>query len=123
MKRGDLGERRVAIGHLFGDLTLEVENFVALRYPNGFEATGDVSRRLEDAIIYKLPDDYFSKYVQNIQAVTPAEVQRVAQKYIQPSRFIVTVVGDRQQIEPQIRPLNLGNLKVVGIDEVFGPKP
>ena len=105
------------------DELARAKNFVALRYPNGFEATGDVSRRLEDAIIYKLPDDYFSKYVQNIQAVTPAEVQRVAQKYIQPSRFIVTVVGDRQQIEPQIRPLNLGNLKVVGIDEVFGPKP
>jgi zinc protease len=99
------------------------KNYVALRFPNGFETTGDVSRRLEDAIVYKLPDDYFSKYVQNIQAVTSADVERVAQKYIQPSRFIVTVVGDRQQIEPQIRPLNLGNLKVVPIDEVFGPKP
>jgi zinc protease len=98
-------------------------NYVALRFPGGFETTGDVSRRLEDALVYKLPDDYFSKYVQNIQAVTSADVQRVAQKYIQPSRFIVTVVGDRQQIEPQIRPLNLGNLKVVSIDEVFGPKP
>jgi zinc protease len=98
-------------------------NYVALRFPTGFETTGDVSRRLEDAIVYKLPDDYFAKYVQNIQAVTPADVQRVAQKYIQPSRFIVTVVGDRQQIEPQIRPLNLGNLKVVAIDEVFGPRP
>jgi zinc protease len=99
------------------------KNYVALRFPGGFETTGDVSRRLEDALVYKLPDDYFSKYVQNIQAVTAADVQRMAQKYIQPSRFIVAVVGDRQQIESQIRPLNLGNLKVVGIDEVFGPKP
>ena len=105
------------------DELARAKNYVALRFPSGFETTGDVSRRLEDAIVYKLPDDYFSKYVQNIQAMTPADVQRVAQKYIQPSRFIVTVVGDRQQIEPQIRPLNLGNLKVVAIDEVFGPKP
>src|SRR5206468_12342090 len=75
------------------------KNYVALRFPGGFETTGDVSLRLEDALVYKLPDDYFSKYVQNIQAVTAADVQRVAQKYIQPSRFIVTVVGDRQQIE------------------------
>ena len=105
------------------DELARAKNYVALRYPGGFETTGDVSRRLEDAVIYKLPDDFFSKYVQNIQAVTAADVQRVAQKYIQPSRFIVTVVGDRQQIEPQIRALNLGNLKVVSIDEVFGPKP
>jgi zinc protease len=105
------------------DELARAKNYVALRYPGGFETTGDVSRRLEDAIIYKLPDDYFSKYIQSIQAVTSAEVQRVAQKYIQPQRFMVTVVGDRQQIESQIRPLNLGNLKVVSIDEVFGPKP
>ena len=59
----------------------------------------------------------------NVQAMTAADVQRVAQKYIQPNRFVVVVVGDRQQIEPQIRPLNLGNLRVMTIDEVFGPKP
>ena len=104
------------------DELARAKNYVALRFPGGFETTGDVSRRLEDALVYKLPDDYFSKYVQNIQAVTSADVQRVAQKYIQPARFIVTVVGDRQQIEPQIRPLNLGALKVVTIDDVFGPR-
>ena len=105
------------------DELARAKNYVALRFPNGFEATSDVSRRLEDALVYKLPDDYFSKYVQNIQAVTAADVQRVAQKYIQPGRFAVLVVGDRQKIEPQIRPLNLGNLKVMTIDEIFGAKP
>ena len=105
------------------DELARAKNYVALRYPNGFETTGDVSRRLEDALIYKLPDDYFSKYVQSIQAVTADEVLRVARKYIQPGRFNVVVVGDRQQIEPQIRAQNLGDIKVISIDEVFGPKP
>src|SRR5262249_22018598 len=40
-------------------------NYVALRYPGGFESTGDISRRLEDALVFRLPDDYFSKYVAN----------------------------------------------------------
>src|SRR5207249_768016 len=84
------------------------KNYVALRYPSAFETTGDVSRRLEDAIVYHLPDDYFSKYVQNIQAVTAADVQRAAQKYVQPDRFAVVVVGDRSKIEAPIRALNLG---------------
>ena len=61
--------------------------------------------------------------MQNIQEVNAAEVQRVAQKYIHPGRFAVVVVGDRQAIEPKIRALNLGAIKVVTIDEVFGPKP
>jgi zinc protease len=73
--------------------------------------------------VYHLPDDYFSKYVQNIQAVTAADVQRVAQNYIQPSRFAVVVVGDRKTIEPGMSALNFGPIKIMTIDEVFGPAP
>jgi predicted Zn-dependent peptidase len=97
------------------------KNYVALRYPGAFETTGDMSRRLEDAIVYHLPDDYFSKYVQNIQAVTAADVQRVADKYIQPDKFAVVIVGDRQKIEGPIKALNLAPIKVMTVDEIFGP--
>jgi predicted Zn-dependent peptidase len=99
------------------------KNYVSLRYPSAFEATSDISRRLEDALVYHLPDDYFSTYVKNIQAVTAADVQRVAQKYIHPNRVAVLVVGDLKTIEPGIRALNLGPVTVMSIDEVFGPKP
>jgi zinc protease len=99
------------------------KNYVSLRYPGAFEATGDMSRRLEDALVYHLPDDYFAKYVQNIQAVTAADVQRVAQKYIQPGKFAVVIVGDQKAIEGGVRALNLAPIKVLGVDEVFGPKP
>ena len=99
------------------------KNYVSLRFPSGFEATSDISRRLEEVLIYHLPDDYFSKYVQNIEAVTAADVQRVARKYIQPGRFAVVVVGDRKAIEPGIRALNLGAIKTLSIDEIFGPAP
>jgi predicted Zn-dependent peptidase len=99
------------------------KNYVALRYPASFEATADISRRLEDALVYQLPEDYFSTYVQKIQAVTAADVQRVAQKYVQPGRFAVVVVGDQKVIEPKIRALNLGPIKVLTVDDVFGPKP
>jgi len=99
------------------------KNYVALRFPSGFESTGDISRRLEEMLVYRLPDDYFSTYVQQIEAVTADEVQRVTEKYIQPSRLAVVVVGDRKVIEPGIRALNLGAIKPVGIDEVFGPAP
>ena len=99
------------------------KNYVALRYPSAFETTGDISRRLEDQLVYHLPDDYFAKYVQNIQAVAAADVQRVAQKYVQPGKFIVVVVGDLKTTEAGIRALSLGPIKVLTIDEVFGPKP
>ena len=99
------------------------KNYISLRYPQGFETTGDISRRLEDAIVYHLADDFFSKYVPSIEAVSAADVQRVAQKYIQPNRLAVVVTGDRKAIEAPIRALNLGPIKVLTLDEIFGPAP
>ena len=76
------------------DELARAKNYVALRFPSGFETTRDISRRLEDALVYHLPDDYFAKYVQNIQAVTAADVQRVAQKYIDLGHLQIVAVGD-----------------------------
>jgi zinc protease len=105
------------------DELARAKNYAALRYPSAFETTGDISRRLEDAIVYHLPDNYFATYVQNIQAVTAADVQRVAKQYVQPNRFAVVIVGDLKAIEPGIRALNLGPIHVLKIDDVFGPAP
>jgi zinc protease len=68
------------------------KNYVALRFPERFEATSDIASNLETLLVYHLPDDYFSKYVQNIEAVTAANVQAMARKYVQPDRFAVVVV-------------------------------
>jgi predicted Zn-dependent peptidase len=101
------------------DELTRAKNYVALRFPSGFEATSDISRRLEDLIVFRLPEDYFSRYVQNIESVTAADVQRVAQRYLASDRFAVVVVGDRKMIEPGIKALNLGPIKDLTVDEVF----
>jgi predicted Zn-dependent peptidase len=98
-------------------------NYVALRFPERFETTGDISANLEHVVTYRLPNDYFSTYVQNIQSVSAADAQRVAQKYIQPDRLAVVVVGDQKVIEPGIRALNLGSVRSLTIEEIFGPAP
>src|SRR5699024_11002104 len=68
------------------------KNYVSLGLPGDFETTGDISRRLEDSLVYHLPDDYFSRYVQNVEAVTATDVQRVARKYLQNDRLAIIIV-------------------------------
>lgn len=96
------------------------KNYVALGLPSDFETTGDISRRLEELLVYKLPDDYYSRYVPNIEAVTTPEVQGVARKYLPVDRMAVIVVGDLKTIEPQVKSLNLGPTTVLTIDQIFG---
>lgn len=97
----------------------KAKNYVALLLPRNFETTERLAGSLAQIFIYNLPDDYFSTYTQRIRAVTPADVHRVAERYIHPDKFAVVVVGDRKTIEPGITALNLGPVKIVDIAEVM----
>jgi zinc protease len=97
----------------------KARNYLALGFPRDFETTGDLARRLEELYVFDLPDDYFSQYVERVQAVTIEDVARVAKTHVQPERFIVVVVGDRSVIEAPVRALNLGPLTVVPLDDLF----
>ena len=102
------------------DELTKAKNYIALGFPADFETTGDLSRRIEDLIIYKLPETYYEQYVSNVQAVTAAGAHKAAGTYVQPSKFAVVVVGDRKAIEAPIRALKLGPVRVLSVKEALG---
>ena len=87
--------------------------------PRNFETTERLAGSLAQIFIYNLPQDYFATYTQHVHAVTSADLQRVADRYIQPDKVAVVIVGDRKTIEPGINALNLGQLKIVEPSEVM----
>lgn len=48
-----------------------------------------------------------------IDAVTAADVRRVATKYLNPDSLIVVAVGDRARIQPEIEKLGWGPVQVL----------
>ena len=48
--------------------------------------------------------DYLKTYVAKVNAVTPAEVQKMAGQYIKPEEMTIVVVGDKAKIEDQLAP-------------------
>ena len=98
-------------------------NFLAMRYPAGFQSVSGIAARLGELVQYGLPLDYFNTYVQNVLAVTPADVERVARQYIDPENVAIFVVGDRKVVEPQIRAQNLGAVRILEVTDVLGPIP
>jgi predicted Zn-dependent peptidase len=99
------------------DELMRARNYLALGYPASFETTAGMTGNLTQLVVYSLPESFFSEYVGRIQAVTAADVQRVANQCIQPDRLAVVVVGDLAKIEKGIRALNLGAVRVVTADE------
>ena len=88
------------------------KRYLQLQLPGNFETTQSIALQLVPLVVYGLPLEYYSSYVQNIEAVTLEDLQRVARRYIDPSRMSIVVVGDRASIEPAVRALNLGTISI-----------
>jgi predicted Zn-dependent peptidase len=123
-KTGDaLREFFVELNGILGPVPDEeltkAKNYVALGFPGEFETTGDLARKLEELVVYDLPETTFTDFVAAVSKVTSADLQRLGARYIQPDKMAVVVVGDRAVIENRIRELNLGPVNFVTIDELF----
>jgi zinc protease len=53
--------------------------------------------------MYGYPPDYWDRYSERITAVTPAQVQAVAKKYLDPAKLQIVAVGDNAKIEAGLR--------------------
>jgi predicted Zn-dependent peptidase len=90
----------------------KAKRYLQLQLPALFETTGDIAFQLTPLAVHDLSLDFYNNYVQRIEAVMQADVQRVARKYINPDRLSIVVVGDRKQIEPGLRKLEFGNVEI-----------
>jgi predicted Zn-dependent peptidase len=82
-------------------------------YPRNFETAQQVGRSVAQLALFDLPDSYFEEFVPKVNAVTSEDVTRVARTYLDPSRAIALIVGDRTVIEESLVALGLGELQVL----------
>jgi len=101
------------------DELAKAKNYLALQLPRSFETTRSAAGALSQMFVYNLAPDYYETYARRVAAVTAEDVKRAADKYIQPDKFAVVIVGDRKAIEPAVRALNLGPLAVIEPTEIF----
>jgi predicted Zn-dependent peptidase len=99
------------------------KNYVALGFPGDFQTVRDIAMRLEEMMIYELPETYFNNFVNRILAVTNEDVQRVAKKYLDPEKMAVVLVGDRKEIQEKIVTMKLGPVQTLTVEDVFGKPP
>jgi zinc protease len=93
------------------------KQYIALGLPQSFETSAQVASRMAELSLYGLPMDYYNSYVQRVMAVTAADVQRVANRYIRPDRAVIVVVGDRATVEAGLRALPVGELEIREVGE------
>ena len=85
-------------------------------YPRLIETDAGVANRLADLAFFGLPPSELTDFVQRTEAVTTADVNRVAKSELRPDAFTVVVVGDLAKIQPGVEALNLGPVTVLDAD-------
>jgi predicted Zn-dependent peptidase len=57
----------------------------------------------------KMPLDYYQKYTENIGKITVADVKRVADKYLQPDKMTIMMVGNPDKYDKPLASIGSGN--------------
>jgi zinc protease len=80
--------------------------------PGQFETASSVVRAIDSIFVDGRSLDYFTNLPAKYEAVTEADIARVAQKYIHPDQLVIVTAGDRAKIEPGLKDAGLGPVEV-----------
>jgi zinc protease len=98
------------------DELLKAKDALANSLPGTFETSANTVNSFSNIFVYDLGLDYYTRYAQEVNAVTSEQVLAVARRYIVPDRLVVIAVGDRNAIEPELRKLNLGAVEIRDVE-------
>jgi len=87
-----------------------------LGLPGAFETVRQLSNAYATILQYRLPPDYYNTYTRAALALTPQQVNALAARTVLPKSLVWIVVGDMARVEPEIRALNLGEVRRIDVD-------
>jgi zinc protease len=90
--------RRIRTGDIEDRELDDTKSYLMGVFPATVQTASDIAGRLIDMELYGLPENYFDHYRENIGAITRDDVTRVANKYLDPDRVLIVVVGNARQI-------------------------
>lgn len=94
--------RRIREQPVSDDDLKDAKAYLTGSFPLRLDTSSKIARLLANIEYYGLGLDYADRYPALIQGVTAADVQRVAQKYLDPERYALAVVADltKAKIKP-----------------------
>ncbi|MDR1437292.1 MAG: insulinase family protein, partial [Candidatus Symbiothrix sp.] len=79
------------------------KSYLAGSFSRGLENSGIIANFALNIDKYKLPKDYYKNYLKRLEAVSFADVQAAAAKYIRPGNAWLVVTGDNAYAENLLR--------------------
>jgi zinc protease len=78
------------------------KNYLSGNFVRSLENGATIAEYAINLERFKLPKDYYKTYLKRVDAVTAAEVQKAAQKYIQPDKMYIVAVGAAKDVKDKL---------------------
>ena len=78
------------------------KNYLSGSFVRSLERPDRIASYAIDILRYKLPKDYYRTYLKRVEAVNADEVEKVAQRYLQPDKMLVAVVGNAADVKEKL---------------------
>jgi zinc protease len=114
-----IGETLKEIERLRSEPVPETELELQRQYNVGnyllsLENAGRNAQRVQDIDLYSLPRDFYKTYAKRMAAVTPAKMEELARRNLNPKNAAVIVVGEAKDVKADLE--KLGKLTVYDAD-------
>jgi zinc protease len=96
----------------------DAQAFLTGSFPLTIETPNEIATQVLNAVFYELPESEIATYRERVQAVTPADVQRVAQVYVRSDRLSIVLVGNATAFVPQLRSVGFTDLEIIPVGEL-----
>ncbi|HYV96893.1 MAG TPA: pitrilysin family protein [Gemmatimonadaceae bacterium] len=94
------------------DELAKAKKYLQLGLPADFETTGQIAGQMATYALFGLPLNEPSQAVAKIGAVSTADVTRVANKYLDPSKMAIVIAGDAKRIVPLLKATGIGPVEM-----------
>lgn len=75
-----------------------MKSFLTGSFARSLESPATIANFALNIVKYNLPADYYQNYLKNLAAVTPQNVQGIANKFVLPANMHIIIVGNAKEI-------------------------
>jgi zinc protease len=86
---------------------------LTLTLPGSWETMAALAASIGNIVTYGLDDRYYDTFADKVRSQTIEGVTAVAGEVVHPDQLIWVVIGDRSKIEPGLRELKLGEIRLI----------
>jgi zinc protease len=89
---------------------------LVLSLPGAHETNAAISSTIGQAVVFNLPDDFYSQYAKRVQSLTATDLDKTAKQLLHPEALTWVIVGDLSKMESSVRDLDYGEVKILDAD-------